>query len=231
MKKPVTPPRQTTHTVIEILFKPLLIFFSVTGIVLQVRLDGGFFSTNVYLYFTILSNALTAIVFFVFFWLDIIERIAGKHIIPHWMLTLKYMMTSAMFLTLFVSAVLLMPFKDQTYLFSMKNLCQHIFAPLIALLDFLIFDRDFKIGKWTFALSFVFPLIYLTMTFLLSINPIRYSNGSNFPYYFLDYRTHGWWALPPNGLGVFWWLIIVAVMLSISTAVLLGIKKLISKFR
>ena len=221
----------TNHTVIEILFKPLLIFFSMTGIILQAKLDGGFFRSNIYLYFTILSNALTAIVFFAFFWLEIIEQFTRKRIIPYWLLTVKYMMTSAMFLTLFVSAVLLMPLKDQAYLFSMKNLCQHIFAPLIALLDFLIFDKEFKIGIKAFALSFVFPLMYLAVTFLLSLKPIRYSNGSNFPYYFLDYRTYGWWSLPPESLGVFWWIVIIAIMQTISTAILFGVKKLINAVR
>lgn len=201
-------------------------FFAITGIVLQAKLDGGFFRSNIYLYFTILSNSLTAIVFFVFFCLEIIENVTRKRIITYRLLTVKYMMTSAMFLTLFVSVVLLMPLKDQAYLFSMKNLCQHIFAPLIALLDFLIFDREFKTGIKAFAQSFIFPFVYLAVTFLLSLKPIRYSNGTNFPYYFLDYKTYGWWSLPPEGLGVFWWIVIVALMLGVSTAVLLGIKRL-----
>ena len=115
------------HSIIEILFKPLLIIFAVTGVVLQAKLDGGFFSTNVYLYFTILSNTLIAIVFFIFFCLEIIEQLTGKRIIPHWLLTIKYMFTSAMFLTLLVSVTLLMPFKDQAFCFQQK-ICVSIYS-------------------------------------------------------------------------------------------------------
>ena len=191
------------HSILEILIKPVLIIFSVIGVALQVKVDGGFFGTNVYLYFTILSNTLIAATFFAFLVLEIIECIIGKNIIPQWLFTVKYMITSAMFLTLLVSAALLMPFKNQAYLFSMKNLCQHIFAPFIALLDFIMFDRNFKCTGKAFALSFVFPLLYLVVTLALSLKPITYSNGSNFPYYFLDYRTNGWLTVPPNGLGCF----------------------------
>ena len=214
------------HSILEILIKPALIIFSVIGVALQVKVDGGFFATNVYLYFTILSNTLIAATFFAFLVMEIIERIIGKNIIPQWLFTVKYMITSAMFLTLLVSAALLMPFKNQAYLFSLKNLCQHIFASFIALLDFIMFDRNFKCTVKAFALSFVFPLLYLAVTLALSLKPITYSNGSNFPYYFLDYRTNGWLTVPPNGLGVLWWILIIAAMLALSTAVLFGIKAL-----
>ena len=44
-------------------------------------------------------------------------------------------------------------------------------------------------------LGFILPLLYLAMTLLISIKGVTYSNGTNFPYYFLNYREYGWFNL------------------------------------
>lgn len=211
----------------EILWKVVLIIFASIGVYLQARDDGGLFRNHTYLYFTIISNMGTAIVFFMFFIAEIFERSRGRAGIPKQLFILKYMFTAAMAVTLIVSSCLLAPFKDNAYLFSMKNLSLHIFAPLITVIDFLAFDNRIEYRKRTVFLGFVLPLMYLTVTLLLSIRGISYSNGTNYPYYFLDYRTLGWFTHSGGNIGVFWWILIVAVITLAVSAILTFLKRII----
>lgn len=215
-------------SVLEILFKPLLIITALYGVYLQAKLDGGFFRTNVYLYFTIFSNTGTAIVFAVMFIAELTERIRGRYMIPQGLFVLKFMFTAALAITLVVAATLLAPFKDQAYLFSAKNLTVHIFAPLIAVLDFLIFDRRFIVRWYTAFLGLAMPAGYSALTLLLSIRGIHYSNGTIYPYYFFNWRELGWWTFSKPKLGVGWWLIIIGVAALIISAMLTAVKYIIN---
>lgn len=127
--------------IFELLLKIATIIFAFWGVCLQARDDGGFISSNTYLYFTIISNLETVIIFSVFVVLRIAENIKGKQIIPKPLFMLKFMITAAMTITLTVAALLLAPLKDNVYLFSMKNLSLHIIAPILAMIDFLMIDR------------------------------------------------------------------------------------------
>ena len=198
--------------IFELLLKIATIIFAFWGVCLQARDDGGFIRSNTYLYFTIISNLETVIIFSVFVVLRIVENIKGKQIIPKPLFMLKFMITAAMTITLTVAALLLAPLKDNVYLFSMKNLSLHIIAPILAMIDFLMIDRGFEY-KWKMTfLGFILPLLYLAMTLLISVKGITYSNGTNFPYYFLNYRELGWFNLNGGMPGVAWWILIVAVM-------------------
>ena len=102
----------------------------------------------------------------------------------------------------------------------MKNLSLHIIAPILAMIDFLMIDRGFEY-KWKMTfLGFILPLLYLAMT----------SNGTNFLYYFLNYREYGWFNL--HGMpGVAWWILIVAVMAFAVTYLLLVFKRAVMKIQ
>ena len=177
--------------IFELLLKIATIIFAFWGVCLQARDDGGFIRSNTYLYFTIISNLETVAIVGVFIGLRIAETIRGKQIISKPLFVLKFMITAAMTITFTVAALLLAPLKDNVYLFSMKNLSLHIIAPILAMIDFLMIDRGFEY-KWKMTfLGFILPLLYLAMTLLISIKGVTYSNGTNFPYYFLNYREYG----------------------------------------
>lgn len=217
--------------IFELLLKIATIIFAFWGVCLQARDDGGFIRSNTYLYFTIISNLETVIIFSVFVVLRIAENIKGKQIIPKPLFMLKFMITAPMTITLTVAALLLAPLKDNVYLFSMKNLSLHIIAPILAMIDFLMIDRGFEY-KWKMTfLGFILPLLYLAMTLLISVKGITYSNGTNFPYYFLNYRELGWFNLNGGMPGVAWWILIVAVMAFAVMYLLLAFKRAVMKIQ
>lgn len=218
-------------SVISLLWKLVAIVFASIGVYLQAKLDGGLFRTYVFLYFTIFSNMGIAIISGLFVLLGVLERATRRRFTPHWLLSLRFMFVTAMSVTLVVSLVLLAPFKSQTYLFSLRNLSVHIFAPLAAVIDFLIFDKSFRCRIRTCFLGFVLPAIYLAVTLLISIKGITYSNGSNFPYYFLDYHTLGWTTFEDGKMGVLWWVLLVAGIVFVISLLLTTIKVIINKIR
>lgn len=214
---------------IELLIKFAIIIFAFWGVCLQARDDGGFIRSNTYLYFTIISNLETVAIVGVFIGLRIAETIRGKQIISKPLFVLKFMITAAMTITFTVAALLLAPFKDNAYLFSMKNLSLHIIAPILMIIDFLLFDRYYEY-KWRMTLvGFVLPLLYLAVTLLISIKGITYSNGTNFPYYFLNYRELGWFNQNGGMPGVAWWILIVAAMTLVVTFLLILLKRVTMK--
>jgi len=218
-------------SVIEIIWKIFPVVFSVSGVYLQAKLDGGLFKTYVFLYYTIMSNLGTAIIFALMFIMQIKEKHTKRLCISNKFLILKYMFTASMMLTLIVSLCLLAPFKSQEYLFSFRNLSLHIYAPLAAVVDLLFFDKRFKCRIRTAFLGFVIPAVYLTVTLILSIRGITYSNGTLYPYFFLDYRSLGWFTFTSGKIGVIWWILIIAAVAYVSSLLLAVMKVIINKIR
>ncbi|MBE7032098.1 MAG: hypothetical protein E7401_03945 [Ruminococcaceae bacterium] len=218
-------------SVISLLWKLVVIVFASIGVYLQAKLDGGLFKTYVFLYFTIFSNMGIAIISGLLVVLGIFEKVTRRRLTPHWLLVLRFMFVTAMTVTLVVSLALLAPFKSQAYLFSLRNLSVHIFAPLAAVIDFIVFDKQFKCRMWSCCLGFVIPAAYLVVTLLISIKGITYSNGSNFPYYFLDYRTLGWTTFEDGKIGVLWWILLIGGIVFVISFLLTAIKVIINKLR
>jgi len=218
-------------SIIEILWKIVPIVFASVGVYLQAKLDGGLFRSYVFLYYTIVSNLGTAIIFALILIMQIKERYTKVVIISNKMMVVKYMFTSSMMLTLIVSLYLLAPFKSHAYLFSFRNLSLHIFAPFASVVDLLFFDKRFNCKIRTAFLGFVIPFIYLAVTLLLSIKGITYSNGTLYPYFFLDYRTLGWLTIESGKIGVIWWILLIAMIAFVSSLLLAVIKVIINKIR
>ena len=80
-------------------------------------------------------------------------------------------------------------------------------------------------------MGFVIPAVYLVVTLLISIKGITYSNGSNFPYYFLDYRTLGWTTFENGKIGVLWWILLIAGIVFVISFLLTTLKVIINEIR
>lgn len=210
---------------IEFLLKIAAFVAAFSGVYLQARIDGGFFKPKIYLYFTILSNTgIAGILFFVIL-LRIAELLTKRQIVPQWVFTLKYMVTAALFTTLVVAFAILAPaIKNIHYIFSLKNICAHLLAPLLATIDFVVFDKRFIIKKCSVLQSLFLPGAFTIITLLLSIKGVYYTNGTYYPYFFFNYRKLGWFTLSPHKLGTAWWFLIVAGITMVSSYILLKIK-------
>lgn len=222
MKNPTNP----FVTIIEFALKLAIFAASFCGVYLQAVIDGGFWKPKIYLYFTIISNTGIAIIVLSMLLMRIIELTCKRQIIPPWFYTLKYLFTSALFTTLVVAFAILAPaIKNMSYIFTPKNVLAHLLTPLLATLDFLIFDQGYVMKKHSVLQSLLLPGLFSLVTLLLSIKGVYYTNGTYYPYFFFDYKSLGWFTLSFHRLGTAWWLIIIAGITMFSAWVLLKMKK------
>lgn len=212
-------------TITEFALKIAVFAAAFGGVYLQAVIDGGFFKPKIYLYFTIISNTGIAIIMLVMLLCRSIELIAKRQIIPQWLYTLKYLFTSALFTTLVVAFAILAPaIKSLSYIFTPKNVLAHLLAPLLATVDFLVFDKGFVIKKYSVLQSLILPGLFSLVTLALSVKRVSYTNGTNYPYFFFDYRSLGWFTLSLHKPGTFWWLLIIAAITMLCSWILLKLK-------
>ena len=132
------------------------------------------------------------------------------------------MFTTSVLLTWFAFAVLLTPIMKPAYLVSISNFCLHNLTPMLALLDFINFDHAYMPEKKHTWLALIMPALYMLFFFsaseMIGKLPVQY--------FFLDYKTHGWFSIGAGGIGVVYWIVILfLVCLAIgSTALILKSK-------
>lgn len=200
----------------SLIINGLLLVFGVIGLYFTLFDSKGFMNADSFLYYTVQSNifamliAALAIVFE-------IRRLKGSEI-PTWVWLLRLISTVAITLTFVVFSLLLTPeliaMGSGAYLLSPGNLCVHNLVPICAILDWCIFGSVNGIKK---------PLIYLSLlpaaaycTFALVRCALGLTIGGNpVPYFFLDYGRFGWLTIGKAGIGVVWWIIILAVALAV----------------
>ena len=106
------------------------------------------------------------------------------------------------------------------------NFFTHIFVPLLSLVDFFVFDYKLKITKKTFILGLITPLIYLGFVMICTKLGITFGGNRFVPYFFLDYRVNSWFQIGNGKIGVFYWIIIQAIIVClISLTLLFFLKK------
>ncbi len=180
----------------------------------DVSLSGGFMD-SIYKAFTMQSNILIAAICLVFLVLDWIN--IGYRKIPQWLHAIKFMFTTSILLTWLVFAVLLTPMMNLNYLLSPSNLFLHNLTPMLALLDFMIFDQDSKLNRSHLGLGLIMPFLY--MIFFFSAYEI--TGKLPVPYFFLDYKELGWLRFGPEGFGVVYLVgLLLLVLIGIGAAIL-----------
>lgn len=200
---------------LSIVLKLALIVLATIGIWRSVDASSGFMGGSVSLfYFTIQSNIWIALTFVVFLVYDILKQFGKQYIIPNWLMMIKYVFTVSISLTFVVFALLLSSFLPWSYLSSINNIALHYLVPIIAIVDFVIFDYKLETKKLSFLFACIPPLYYLAFAEIISVTRVIESNGEQwFPYFFLDYVTYGWFNISSNGIGVFYWIIIIILFI------------------
>lgn len=210
--------RSTKNMLVSIVLKSVLIIVGLSG--LAVNLLSGSFMGNAIalLYFTIQSNITITAIVAVFLVFEIIAYVKGKNYITNGWKIAKYAFTVAIMLTFLVFFVVLLPNAafGSSYIFSYNNMSVHLLVPLLALADFLIFDKDIKFKKSEPLYGTAMPIYYLIFSLICSVCGVKFGTADmHVPYFFLDYKKLGWFSFE-NGMGVVYWVILL-------TGVVIGI--------
>ena len=192
----------------------------------------GFIS---YTYFTTLSNVFILIMLLIF----LIKDIKGKDK-SNTLYIIKYLATISISLTFFVFLFILAPanpdgFIESYALYNYGSLCLHFITPLLAIVDFLMFDYKYKSKKVHTIYAVVPPLIYVAYVLILSAFGFRWK-GMKAPYNFLNFGSKvGWFGIDFSeygktsvGIGVFYMIIILLILFIILGIVFLKVKDKVS---
>src|SRR5690606_10512974 len=196
----------------NIIIKVSVILSAIIGVVLQMdTTSGGFMSgRSLIMYFTIQSNLWIAMIAFVGIFVAIFNKPAkGFYLI-------KYILTTGILLTYVVFSILLSPTMPLSYLISPSNLLVHTLTPMLAMVDYLLNDKNIKVRNQALY-GLITPAYYLVFSYIMYFTGVRFSGGSKFPYFFLDFETNGLFTLDGSKLGVvYWYLIVMAIIYLIS---------------
>lgn len=201
---------------VPLLLKLLLIAAFITGYI-DTAGSGEFMSQNSLLYFTVQSNIWIAAVCALFAVFETVSLVRGRRLaIPNVLLTVKYMCTIAIALTFVVFSLILSPpliaGGQAAYLATPGNICLHNAVPVIAIIDFILYDHGLKSSRKTFLLSAVLPLYYLAFALICSFSGVDFGGGAKVPYFFLDYERNGWFSIGGGKFGVVYWIVIMILL-------------------
>ena len=203
--------------IISIFLNFLVIIASFIGIFLT--LSGQDMYTDkskALLFYTLQSNIISlivSIVYVVFMFLVIYGTIKN---IPSILLIIKFVTTCGITLTLIVFWLFLAPYaEDKLYLVSLSNLTLHTFAPMLCVIDFILFNPDFKLIFNKFYYAIFEPLYYLFFFLICSFYGVTFGPEKTdiAPYYFLNYRKYGWFKITENSLGLVYWLVLLLLLM------------------
>lgn len=175
-------------------------------------------------YFTNLSNIFIDIVLAVFLVQDLFLRKGGKKR-KNLYYRIKFLATISITLTFFVYMLILAPNdNDGFWMAYFRNgagsFCVHFATPVLAILDYLLFDYEFESKSRDVLYGVIPPLCYLAYVFLLSAFGMRWGNGMTAPYNFLNYGASvGWFGFDLStmsaesfGVGVVYMILVLLLL-------------------
>lgn len=211
--------------IISISLKSLVVLCVIIGIIFTF-IQSEIERSQQLLYYTVQSNIWVGIIFAVFLIYEIISyRKGGENIIPNWLLITKFAVTVAITLTCIVYNFVLYPSSlhtdDPTNPLRVCSLFTHIIVPILAIYDYFKYDHKMKIKKTTFLWGLSTPLYYLPFAIICANLGANFGDGQKFPYFFLDYELNTWFELGGGKIGVFYWIIMLAIVVALISIVLL----------
>ena len=224
----------TKHLKTSIILTCVLIVSTILGIIFDCISGVGIVA---FLYFTVQSNIWIMIISIIYMIYQIKFFKNGLINIPNWIYNFKFMATVAISLTFLIFTFVLAPLiiKDGRIdeLFSINNFCLHEVTPILSIINFSLFDSNYKFKKNTKFLGLILPIYYFIFSILLKVfsgKPYFISANntySKFPYFFLDYETFGWFTLNKGikHLGVFYWIIFISLLILGIGFILLKLQK------
>ena len=114
------------------------------------------------------------------------------------------------------------------------SLFVHFITPILAIIDFLLFNNEYIIEAKYTIYSIIPPLLYVLFIIIASSLGLRWGNMAA-PYNFLNFKAPtGWFGFNPSlrswetlGIGVFYMLVLLSIIFIIIGRIFLWLKQLI----
>ncbi len=200
---------QRRDVIISIILKVIAILSSVYGLFLTLN------SWKIITYFTTLSNIAIDLILCVFLILDIQLLVSDGKVNrkSNLLYIIKFLMTLSITITFLVFMFILAPTMPggiwiAYFDYYGYSFCLHFLTPLLAIIDFILYDygyvSDFKHALY----ATIPPLLYVVFVAIAGYSGMRWGNNMSAPYNFLNFGAPtGWFGfdlslLGPDTLGI-----------------------------
>ena len=215
---------------ISCVLKTIVVLSALAGTFISAYAGSSSFmgGTKVFMYFTIQSNLFMAAIAAAGLYLLIKKKPVGEGLY-----VFKLVGTVAITLTGVVYTFVLLPAYGPV-IWSFHNALTHLVVPVAAIADFFLMVPSVKIGKRNVLFVLIPPFLYAVYAGIGFVNGWEFSDGKNYPYFFLN------WGSPAGAfgftrglpfMGTAWWIAILFVFLIILGYAYLAIAEAIRKIR
>ena len=194
-------------TVLKIALKASLAIVGILGIIFTAQSSAFMGGGSVFFFFTVQSNIFIIVMSLLFLVNDVMLLINKKSFVNQTLLLIKYVATVAITITFIVFFTMLAPLMGVDYLLSFNNFSLHAIVPILAIIDFILFDTDINLTYKNSLLATIAPISYVIFVYIGAIFKLRYGENLYYPYFFLDFEKNGFFF--EKGFGIIPWIIIL----------------------
>ena len=212
------------NNIASLIINLTIVFFTVESVWHNFRPDIirdpewlGFEGIHSLRFFTVLSNIFIAIAAFLMIFYNIKNLINDSYEYPKWLISLKYIATSAIAVTFVTVALLLAPSyaivgKGYFTLFLGNHIYTHFLTPVLAIITLVFFENSHKI-EFKEALFGVVPVFLYSILYITMVVFVGEKNGGWTDFYNFTFGGHNW-VIPFSAIGM----LLLAFILSIFIA-------------
>ena len=217
-----------TRKCISYVLKAIVVLSAVIGTFLSAYAGRNSFmgGIRVFMYFTIQSNILIAIICAIDCYL-----LARKKSVDEWWYVFKFVGTVSITLTGVVFGFVLAPTLGVNA-WNLPNTLTHLVVPVAAVIDFFVTAAGVRIRKRNVFFVIIPPLLYAVYAGIGYVSGWQFAEGINYPYFFLN------WGSPAGAfgftnelpfMGSAWWILVLIVFLIIVGCCYLFVVDVISR--
>jgi len=198
--------------VTTIILKLIVVISATIGVILSAiaGIEAFMGGSTVFMYFTIQSNILIALVCLIGMIL-ILFKLKTNNI---WNI-IKFVSTISITLTGLVFCFVLAPTMESDA-WGLANVLTHVVVPLAAIIDFFVIGIYLEYKKADVIYVIIPPLLYAIYAGIGYALNWQFSKNTNYPYFFLNWgskaKAFGFTNELPY-MGVMWWIILLLLML------------------
>lgn len=201
-----------TKKIIRILILTALVVVGLLGIIFTALSTDFMGGSSVFFFFTVQSNIFIILMALVTLCNEVYSWIFKKSFMNQIILYVKFVATIAITITFIVFFTMLAPLLGPDYLLSFNNFSLHAIVPILAIVDFFLFDTDINLTYPRSSMGAIAPLCYVIFVYIGVPLNFQYAENTKFPYFFLDYETNGF--LFEKGFGIIMWILVLIIGIS-----------------
>ena len=198
-----------TRKIIRIAILSTLVIVGILGIIFTALSTDFMGGGVVFMFFTVQSNIFIILMAATTLVSEILSLTINKSFINQVIYYLKFVATIAITVTFIVFFTMLAPLMGVDYLLSFNNFSLHAIVPILAIVDFILFDTGINLSYLKSLIGGAMPLYYVFFVYIGVPFNFVYGKDLKFPYFFLDYEKNGF--LFEKGFGVILWIIVLLI--------------------